>query len=527
MIFYYHGCKENNTNVKNKLLMSIINQNKPEVGTFYVNDLFNKSGISLSIPEYQRPYVWSETHISELISDWKDHFYLNNVYNENTIEYYLGTIMVYKTNDTYEIIDGQQRLTTLLIMDYVWNEENSVLEKGKFNFSYQSNVSIQKIKENRNFLNGLKGGEIAKHFNQIIKKLVFSIIITESEDKAFVFFESQNNRGVPLDEVDFFKSFHLRELKSNEKHLRFFAKKFDQINSVNNSKKNRSPYKKTLNELFIKQFWIIRYWSKNKLNFPNRRLLLATFQKQTIRLESFENPEEVRLYPSTINRLGSSLIFNRDMKPEIKSTIKLYGAEAIDIPFTINQPIQRGIGFFLYTEKYSALNNFLFLEKKIEELNPINELILKLYNVYFVNLYQCALVLYFDKFGDDKIVAFAKWVEHYLGAFRMNRSSIVEQSPIVLLRDFGNILLDMQQTYLPNEVLEILKNYAMEYYYQDFKYGVDSNNEIFIKDKVDKRLSPARQNYYQITKEFYSENITSKNYQLTEKHNWINASLSK
>lgn len=500
-------------------------QNIPEVGTFYLSNLLNNTDLLFSIPEYQRPYVWSEENISELITDWKDHFFNDITYDENTIEYYLGTIMVHKNNNCYEIIDGQQRLTTLLIMDYVWNDENSALKKGLFNLSYQSNVSIQKIKENRNFLRGLNGGEIAKHFNQMIQKLVFSIIITNSEDKAFVFFESQNNRGVPLDEIDFFKSFHLRELNKNEKYLRYFAKKFDQINSINSSKKNKGIYAKTLNELFIKQFWIIRYWSKNKLRFPNRRLLLDTFQKKTI---SFDSVDEVKLYPSTNNSLGSALSFNREMKPEIKSTIKLYGAEAIDIPFTINQPIQRGIGFFLYTEKYASLNNHIFRDKMIEELNGLNNLIEKIYNVYFVNLYQSSIVLYYDKFGDEKIEAFAKWFEHYLGAFRMNRSSIVEQSPIVLLRDFGNILLDIQQAYLPNEVLDNLKKYAMEDYYNGFEYEKDSiTSNVYIKSKDGKkRLTHARQHYFQSIRAFYNRNSNNP-FQLTEKHNWINASLNK
>lgn len=500
--------------------------NIPEIGTFSVSNLFNNTDVLFAIPEYQRPYVWSEENITELITDWKDHFFNDSTYNENTIEYYLGTIMVHKNNGCYEIIDGQQRLTTLLIMDYVWNDENSALKNGLFNLSYHSNVSIQRIKENRSFLRGLKGSEISMHFNQMIKKLVFSIIITNSEDNAFVFFESQNNRGVPLDEIDFFKSFHLRELNKNEKYLRYFAKKFDQINSLNNSKKYKGIYAKTLNELFIKQFWIIRYWTKNKLRFPNRRLLLDTFQKKTI---SFVNVDEVKLYPSTNNSLGAALCFNREMKPEIKSIIKLYGSEAIDIPFTINQPIQRGIGFFLYTEKYASLNSYIFRNKMIVELNSLNELIEKLYNIYFINLYQSAIILYYDKFGDVKIEAFGKWFEHYLGAFRMNRSSIVEQSPIVLLRDFGNILLDIQQAYLPEEITENLKKYTMEDYYNGFEYEEDSTTSmIYIKSKVgNKRLTPARQNYYQVIKAFYYNHLINNSFQLTEKHNWINASLSK
>ncbi|MBP9888616.1 MAG: DUF262 domain-containing protein [Leptospiraceae bacterium] len=503
-----------------------INPSKnPEVGTIYVNDLFNKFEISFVIPDYQRPYTWNEKHLLDLMNDWKDHFFIENKFNENSIEYYFGTIMVHKSDEIYEIIDGQQRLTTLLIMDFIWNEENSILKKENFKFNYNSNISIKNIKQNRNYLKGFKDSNTSEYFNEILKKLVFSVIITDSEDKSFVFFETQNNRGVPLDEVDFFKSFHLRELKTNSKYLQYFAKKFDQINSFYSSNKNKGVYAKTLNDLFIKQFWILRSWSKNKLIFPDRRLILNSFQKDT---KTFGSIDEVKLYPSSNNSLGTSLFFNQEMKPEIRSTIKLYGAESIDIPFTINQPIQRGIGFFLYTEKYASLNNYLFINNQIEEIKQINLIIPKLYNLYFVNLYQSAVVLYYDKFGREKIEEFAKLFEHYLGAFRMNRLSIVEQSSIVLLREYGNILLDIWHGYLPGEILEILKSYIMENYYSDFRYDYNyETKQNIILDKFGNKLTNARQNYYQIIYEFYNNSIVNNNIQLTEKRNWINASLNK
>jgi len=495
-----------------------------EVGTICINDLF-ESDTKLIIPDYQRPYVWNTEHISELLNDWNDHFFKDNKFNEDAIEYFMGSVMIHKNASNYEVIDGQQRLTTLLIMDYVWNEDNSVVGKGIFNFNYKSKVSSNHIKENRNFLKSIKGNLISESFNKISQKLVFSFIITESEDNAFVFFESQNNRGVPLDEVDFFKSYHLRELNNYESYLRFFAKKFDQINSLNNTKINNEPNLKSLNELFIMQLWRIRFWSKNKLWFASRKSLLDTFQKNTV---VFDAVDDIKLYPSFNNTLGNSLKFNKQMQPELNSKIRLFGSESVDIPFTINQPIQKGIGFFLFTEKYTSLYNYIFREKKIEEINLITSLIYKLYNEYFINLYQMAIVMYYDKFGEENIEDFAKWFEHFMGAFRMNRYSIVEQSPIVLLRDYGNILQIIQQSYLTNEVLHSLKKAVPENYYEGFAYKKQEKNNFTIHlDDVSKtKLTPARQDYYQCVKTFYSKNITT-NHQLTEKQYWINESLTK
>lgn len=497
-----------------------------EVGTLRISQLFHNVEVNLSIPEYQRPYVWNEAQIDELLLDWEDHFFKNNEFISGAVEYYLGAVMIYENNGKFEIIDGQQRLTTLLIMDYVWNPVNAVLSKGNLNFNYKSKISFKKIKENQSFLLSKKGSIIATKINQIISKLVVSVIITNSEDRAFVLFDSQNNRGIPLDEVDFFKSYHLRELNAYENYLKYFAKKFDSINALNQSKSNNNKHLKTLNELFVKQIWIIRFWSRNQLYFPNRKSLLDTFQNKTV---SFDSVDEIKLFPSTNNTLGTSLIYDEQMRPALKSTIKLFSSDSIEIPFTINQPIQKGIGFFLYTEKYTSIFNYIFRDEKIELLKPINNLIYKVFNNYFINLYQAVIVQYFDKFNTECIEEFAKRFEHYIGAYRMNRSSIVSQSPIVLLRDFGNIMMDIQQSYLAKDVLEALIKYTPEKYYSGYKYRFDKNNNIFIQYNNDNNqdLTAARQNYYRAVKAFYIKEIDSNNYQIKEKHNWINGSIIK
>ena len=65
------------------------------------------------IPAYQRPYAWTEEQSSELFIDLYDFF--RNEKNEN---YFLGSIVLIKEDDKphSEVIDGQQRLTTLSIL---------------------------------------------------------------------------------------------------------------------------------------------------------------------------------------------------------------------------------------------------------------------------------------------------------------------------------------------------------------------------------------------------------------------------
>jgi uncharacterized protein with ParB-like and HNH nuclease domain len=64
------------------------------------------------IPSYQRPYSWENEQIDEL---WDDLF---SAYEEKTPEYFLGSIIVAKNDNSkyLEVIDGQQRLTTPMIL---------------------------------------------------------------------------------------------------------------------------------------------------------------------------------------------------------------------------------------------------------------------------------------------------------------------------------------------------------------------------------------------------------------------------
>lgn len=77
-----------------------------------VKKLLNK-GI-FNIPDYQRPYQWGDEQLDKL---WDDIFSEYN--NDENSDYFLGSIVMSKTKNagsTLQIIDGQQRLTSLTIL---------------------------------------------------------------------------------------------------------------------------------------------------------------------------------------------------------------------------------------------------------------------------------------------------------------------------------------------------------------------------------------------------------------------------
>ncbi|MBO6091806.1 MAG: DUF262 domain-containing protein, partial [Acetobacter sp.] len=66
------------------------------------------------IPAYQREYVWTDKEVNQLLEDINDQFE-----NDSNQEYFIGMVLVAKKLDSsnlYEVIDGQQRLTTLFLL---------------------------------------------------------------------------------------------------------------------------------------------------------------------------------------------------------------------------------------------------------------------------------------------------------------------------------------------------------------------------------------------------------------------------
>lgn len=83
-----------------------------------VYQLFSDKKADFLIPDYQRPYAWGDT---ECLTLWEDIFSFAfpnddcDAFRKDD-EYFLGPIVTFKNEGKQEIIDGQQRLTTLMLM---------------------------------------------------------------------------------------------------------------------------------------------------------------------------------------------------------------------------------------------------------------------------------------------------------------------------------------------------------------------------------------------------------------------------
>jgi uncharacterized protein with ParB-like and HNH nuclease domain len=63
------------------------------------------------VPSYQRPYSWDKSNTEQLVED------IYNSFCQENEEYFIGTLIcIHRGDYTYEIVDGQQRLTTLSLI---------------------------------------------------------------------------------------------------------------------------------------------------------------------------------------------------------------------------------------------------------------------------------------------------------------------------------------------------------------------------------------------------------------------------
>jgi hypothetical protein len=79
-----------------------------------VSDLFKDF---YSVPDFQREYVWQREQVERLLQDIYDEFYDEEGRLLSGPEYFLGSIVTCKGQDgTFQLIDGQQRMTTLYLI---------------------------------------------------------------------------------------------------------------------------------------------------------------------------------------------------------------------------------------------------------------------------------------------------------------------------------------------------------------------------------------------------------------------------
>lgn len=206
------------------------------------------------VPDYQREYVWeAEKHVIQLLNDMYDAYSANK-----DKEYFIGTTVVFNNNGQLELIDGQQRTTTLFLMLCAfrniykkYNLSTSVMDKAIFDSNLDDNgEEVQKYRlelqyaDSTNILESIANNltniqttsnssvrlveayncieqfvndninnddnELKALFMYFFRKLKYIQILTPDINDALKIFETINDRGAGLNPMDLLKNLVFR-----------------------------------------------------------------------------------------------------------------------------------------------------------------------------------------------------------------------------------------------------------------------------------------------------------------------------
>lgn len=142
------------------------------------------------VPDYQREYVWeADKHIYQFLVDIDEEF---EAHSNEQQSYFIGSIIVVKKDSKYDVIDGQQRLTTIVISlcamrniledlqkrDQLTDMSSSILDivkKWLFKFDLKTKSTLSRLELQYDESNG--------YLDTVIQKKVYEGEVTNSIEK--------------------------------------------------------------------------------------------------------------------------------------------------------------------------------------------------------------------------------------------------------------------------------------------------------------------------------------------------------
>ncbi|WP_140938334.1 DUF262 domain-containing protein [Sphingobacterium lumbrici] len=414
-----------------------------QIDTLTISQLLQMQ--DLSIPVYQRPYKWSEKHISQLIEDV-------NFFKRKSA-YRLGTLVVHKDANKPElnIVDGQQRTIscillfraiceTIKIEDPHLKKEIEAISKNLVDFDFSNETSAYNIQ--RNYTVAKRA--VAKCDEDFVRfflnhcELIYFEIGHISE--AFQFFDSQNARGKDLDPHDLLKAYHLREYAENDEKLK--------LESVTVWERHQSN---ELAKLFAEYLFRIRSWSRGDSAQVFDKNKIYLFKGLTIeKIGDFKYADSLRILHHFTDE------YNKSYHRQIDLGKKPY-------PFQLDAPIINGRRFFEMITYYKDI--FDMSIKNIQDHLKLNENSKNIFHTitsyggwertgdtYVRTLFECALVFYVDKFGFNHINEAVEKIFAWAYRLRLEYYAIQFVSVDNYVLE-NNLFADFKNNYAPQEAL--------------------------------------------------------------------------
>lgn len=338
-------------------------------------------GMNLIIPDYQRPYKWTAKNITELILDIQKSIEESRKYAE--FKYRVGTVILYKNEkNEYEIVDGQQRMLSLLLLKLFLRKDFTC---GLLSIKFSNKITQKNLHDNyitiREWFSSVDEEE-KEAFNHALENIMeVVVIIVNKIEEAFQLFDSQNTRGRALYPHDLLKAYHLREI-------------YDKYEMQNAVVKWESKEPQAIRELFDLYLFPLWNWAKCRKcgNFT------------TAEIDVYKGIEEETGY-TYARRANKSMPYFLLTEPFISGSDFF---EMVDhymlMLHNIKEEIVTNPGFHaikMILTKGENVTSVEDLDKRFKSSSTVGL-------NYARNLFFCALLCYYDRFHNFDVMAVKK-----------------------------------------------------------------------------------------------------------------------
>ncbi|RKV02531.1 DUF262 domain-containing protein [Helicobacter pylori] len=334
-------------------------------------ELLNLDGVVekgvFEIPSYQRGYAWQMKQLEDFWSDLEHVSKLENKFH------YMHSLTLRKSDDDFgdidfEIIDGQQRLATSLILlgllakttknenyslanlksilsyNFYYHDigeafraitEEEDLEKFKTSFYAKNLISAYEFFKEKT--SNITNPTLNKLLDALTKKMLFSVVeLNDDRIDPFSSFETINNRGKDLSTLELFKNrlhFVVHKICDEKEELENLQKKINDTYAI--IYYDLRQFKDTHLDSFLKHF-VAYYYGESGKKFKERLLEIefdAYKKYDAYPYDEYEKINELLFYLSysskvwnflhTLDEKAITLIFNDNKKLEIEITPKM------------------------------------------------------------------------------------------------------------------------------------------------------------------------------------------------------------
>lgn len=374
----------------------------------------------MEIPNYQRPYRWTEENVRLLLED------ITNSWKEGKSSYRIGSVILNTNDYQLNIVDGQQRITTILLV--LKSLGSDVGDSLRNSLQYKHQDSLNSIIRNKKFIDSWLQENIGNDANSFEKYILeyceFVEIKVNDLSEAFQMFDSQNGRGKELEAYNLLKAYHIRAMESNTFEEKIACDKTWEGAARYQSNKNSNQVSDLLRQLVNEQLYRTRLWSRKETALEFNKKQIKEFKGITVSKNHpidfpYQNRELLQfVMQNYFKSLGVAV-------NGVKSRFKQSSPENISPFALLNQNIVNGKDFFDYAETYVEVYKRLF-NSEYDEMKEFKKFIQKNCKYsgshrdgdkYLFELYKSLIMLMFDKFGEEGVEKYHKTL--YLLVYRL------------------------------------------------------------------------------------------------------------